>query len=434
MNISNIVSVTISVILSCITLMYYTKGVLTYRYTKAYSLFIIICGYIVLCLISYFQIPILNIVSFFAINIVVLYAGFSDSIGSVIMRVIILLLLMMFGELIMSFILRVTIESETYENLSGLENYIYSVSCKLIYFIEVVLLRNVSHTRSKIYRSKEIFWSLILPVSTFLYLILVNKIFLEADTKYRILFAIISIMLILSNFIVYFAWDKIIDKNIQIQALQNIERKKEIDYKSYELIKEKYDELRIVIHDIEKYCNNIEAMLSVDQREALAQIRYLKNKNKEFLLVEYTNNKALNVLLSQKMQECNKNEINFQIYIKNIDLSFLKEPDIISIFANLIDNAIESCKASSDKKMLLSIDTMNEVFVIIRMDNSSECEPTVINGRLQTHKMRKNIHGIGMLSIERALKNYNGNLKWEYDAKTHTFRTIMLINKNILNN
>lgn len=434
MSISNAFTITISIMLSCLTLIYYTRNLLICKHSKTQSNLIIIYGYIALCIICYMQIPMLNVLGFIVVNFIVLFIGFKDSIGSIFMRVIVLLVLMMFGESIMALIFNLTLNIKTAENITVIQDVIFSIISKLIYFIEVVLLRRVSASRKKLYNSKEMFWSFILPISTLAYLSMLNKISSSLNLEYKIPFVLIGIMLIASNFIVYIVWDRLIDKNIQIQDLQNIEHKKEIDYKSYELIKEKYEELKIMTHDFEKLCNNIEGMLTDDQIEILSIIYDIRSKCKEFMLVEYTNNKALNILLSQKMQECNRNKIDFQIYIKNIDLSFIKESDVVSIFANLIDNAIESCVTSKDKRMFLSINIMNESLAVIQMDNSSDCEPTVVGGHLQTHKLHKKTHGIGMSSIEKALKNYNGKLRWEYDNKAHVFRTILIVNrKNVKN-
>lgn len=428
------ITIIFSMTVSCLILIYYSNSLLVYRNSRIQSNFIIICGNIILCIISFMHRPLFNTLGFFVVNFIILYVGFKDSAVSIFMRVFVLLCLMMFGELIMSLIFKVTIAFKSFEHLSVMEDIIFSLLSKLIYLIGVVLLRRVSLCRNNLCKSREIRWALILPISTIGYLILLNIISSELNMLYKILFVFVGIMLIASNFVIYIACDRIIDKNIQIQELKDIENKKEIDYKSYELIKEKYEELKIMTHDFEKLCNNIEGMLTDDQIEILSIIYDIRSKCKEFMLVEYTNNKALNILLSQKMQECNRNKIDFQIYIKNIDLSFIKESDVVSIFANLIDNAIESCVTSKDKRMFLSINIMNESLAVIQMDNSSDCEPTVVGGSLQTHKLHKKIHGIGMSSIEKALKNYNGKLRWEYDNKAYVFRTILIVNrKNVKN-
>lgn len=93
---------------------------------------------------------------------------------------------------------------------------------------------------------------------------------MESETAMMLM--AVGTLLVISNFIVYIVCDKIIDNNIKIQQLQTIKYKNDIDYKSYQLLKEKYDELKMVVHDFNKYCNNIEAVLKDDRKETLLQV------------------------------------------------------------------------------------------------------------------------------------------------------------------
>ena len=93
--------------------------------------------------------------------------------------------------------------------------------------------------------------------------------------------------------------------------------------------------------------------------------------------------------------------------------------DIVTIFSNLINNAMESCAHSSEKKIYLNIHTENQ--------NTSDIEPIVINGRLKTHKDNAKLHGIGMNSISRALSAYNGSLDWKYNKEQKIFSTTIII-------
>lgn len=234
-------------------------------------------------------------------------------------------------------------------------------------------------------------------------------------------------MLIISNFIAYIVCERIIENNIQIHRLKQLEYKKTINERSYQLIQEKYAELKILVHDFEKYCKYIDGKIADGQEDVQAITKKLRDKNKEFLIIEYTNNKALNVLLSQKIKECNSKNIDFQIYALNTDLSFIEESDVIAIFGNLIDNAVESCMISKEKKIFLQIHTMNDKFLVINLENSSDNAPIVKNDKLSTLKSDKNNHGIGLMSVEQALNNYNGHLQWEYKAEKHIFVTTILI-------
>lgn len=422
----------IGVAMSCVIFIYYTNSVLIYRHSRMQSNILIICGYIILGIVSCFNNPTANIIAFIAVNFILLYIGFKESVRLAALRDLILLGMMMFGELILSLATGTKVEPSQSTIFSVSEDIIYVLFSKLIYFIETALLRRKSISRDQPYKSNEMFLFLLLPLSTCAYIFLFNHVSLDITPYFKVMFMIVGILLILSNILVYIVCDKIIDKNIKIQELQNIEHKTDIDYKSYELLKNNYDELKIMVHDFNKYCNYIEGLMEENEYKNKTDIlditQDFKNKNKEFLLVEYTNNKAFNVLLSQKMKECNQKNIDFQINTENLDLSFIRDKDVVAIFANLIDNAIESCFLSKHKKIFLNIYDMNKSYLVIRLDNSSDKTPeTKEDGRLITNK-NKNEHGIGMASIKKSLKNYNGKMKWEYSNENHTFTTLILMN------
>ena len=290
------------------------------------------------------------------------------------------------------------------------------------------MLKRVSVRRNTAYLPHNMIYFLVLPISTVFLISCLGQMCSELNTRHAILLSVATMAIILSNFVVYIVYDKMVDNFIKMNKLQQISYKEQLDYSGYQLIKEKYDDLKVMVHDFDKYYKNIEGMLGDNQSEALSLINKLKNKNKEFLLVEYTNNKALNILLSQKMKQCNTEKIDFQIYIQDVDLSFIDEMDIVAMFANLIDNAIESCRQSQNKKIFLSIYTMNNAYIVIRVDNDCDHEPIINNGLLRTRKQNQEQHGIGMVSIKKTLNNYNGRLKWEYNKDTGIFSTTAIIN------
>ena len=433
MTLTDILSTALSAVLECFILIYYSNSVMNYRHSRMRSDLIIIAGYTIyfgICLLE--NMP-LNICAFVVINFCVLKLGYKDNTGTCVLRVVVLTILMMFGEFMTALIMRIDISDEFYSTATIAENYIIVTASKLIYFIAVIMLRRFSVRREEEYSSVSFLWLLILPATTILFMVFYGRILSGLAPDDAAAVSVILIMLMLSNFVVYAVNDRIIDTGIRIRQLQEISSKNELDHKSYELIKEKYEALRIVAHDFNKYCNNIEALLTVDQGEALAQLQKIKNKNKELLLVEYTNNKALNLLLSQKIQECGRLGVDIQICVRDVDMSFIEETDIVSIFANLIDNAIESSIESQNKKIFLNLYTMNEAYIVIRVDNSADSEPVVSDGRLNTRKKNKEQHGIGITSITNALSNYQGKLRWSYDKASKVFTTIALINQQSSN-
>lgn len=435
MNLMYILTTLFAVIAECFILIYYSNGTMNYRYSRFRSNIGIIAGFAVYGVMCFSGNIFVNVIGFVTVTYASLYVGFSENKGSLILKTAILTILMMVSELLVSLYFKVDFENSYNNSMTILEDIIFTLSSKIIYCIAIIVLKNVSVKRNKIYPSHNIVYFMILPISTFILLNCLGKVCSELSTESAILVLTAMTALIISNFVIYIAYDKMIDNILKIDELQKINHKEKLDRISYNLIKEKYDELRIMVHDFNNYCSLIEGEISESSPEALSVINKIRNRNKEFLLVEYTENKALNILLSQKMEMCNKENIDFQIYVQNIDLSFMDEMDIIAVFANLIDNAYESCLQASERKIFLKIYAMNNTYAIIRIDNSAEREPEIKDGVLITKKEDKERHGLGISSVKKALKKYDGHLKWSYDEKKRLFRTtIMLAQKQIRSN
>lgn len=427
MNVLNLLLITISVIMECFVLIYFSNVVLEPKHSKLQSNLIIILGYSIYGVLCLFENPIINITGFFIVTFCVLRIGFKDNTKSLILKTIILMVLMMFGELLISLLFKKEINSDFHSNITVVQNIVFAVVSKIVYSAGVFVLRFCTVAKVRNNQTKEMLWVLLMPLTACIYFSFFNRVCFLFDDFMRTVFLLIGILLTVSSFIVYMVCDRIVEKNEEIQHLQKLDYKKEIDKKSYELIKSKYNDLRTMVHDFNKYCNNIEGMLNEDREEARSFIKSLENKNKEFMLIEHTNNRALNIVLSQKYRECNSKNIDFQVYIQAIDLSFLSEIDTVSIFANLLDNAIEGCAESKSKKIFLNVYQVNGAYVVFKVENSSDNKPNEKDGILKTSKKDYLMHGIGMESIKKALSNYNGQLRWEYNEETKIFKAMAMI-------
>ncbi len=420
----------IAIMIECGIMMYYCNSILPYKKSKTRSSCIVVLGYIIYYFICLSRITWLNICSFIFINLLIVLLGYKDTIGGIMFKIAIITGLMMFSELIASLLIETKLNNEFATVITFAEDIIFTFASKLLYITAIIVFRYLSVNRSQRYQTREMIYLIVLPISTCLFLYLFNQISNILSKRLEIWFVIFSILLIISNFVAYFVCERIIDSYLQNEKLKQIEFKKEINEKSYQLIQEKYNELKILVHDFNKYCNYIDEKIAYGQKDVRDLTKKIKNKNKEFLIIEYTNNKALNILLSEKVRECNEKQIDFQIYAQSIDLAFIEESDIIAIFGNLIDNAIESCMISETKKIFLQIKTMNDKFLVINLENSADKEPATENGKLKTRKADKDTHGIGILSVKQALSNlkeHNGRLQWEYNADKRIFVATILI-------
>lgn len=239
--------------------------------------------------------------------------------------------------------------------------------------------------------------------------------------------AVSCLVLMITNIIVFIINQKMISKEYEISELKEQLLKEQVDFEEHMLLKEKYQEMKIFHHDFQEHINTLSALIDSDNEQAKQYIQSFREEEISSQFVDYSDNKILNVLLSKNKIECQANGIKFVIDPIQASLSFIKDMDVVSIFSNLLNNAIESCKRSDNKTIFLNISTQKDIFIVIRLENTADEKPIIIDGKLKTHKYNEELHGIGMNSIRRALKKYNGYLKWDYDEKQKIFSTIVII-------
>lgn len=278
MNNINMFTTLLSLSLECIIFIYYSNSVLQYRKSRCQSNIWIIGGYVILYLLVLLRIPALNVISFIVINFIVLYIGFKDKIVNTVFRVIILTAFMMFSELTMALILKTNIDQDFFMRISPIQDFIFSIASKSIYFMIVLLLTYASTSKKKVHSSKETLLLLIMPIITCIILLVFNSIITRIDREYDAIIIIITAILILTDFVVYILCDRIIDKNLKIQDLQEVNPKDELDYSNDKLLTTEYDELKVMAHDLENHRNNIDAELTNEQTEALEQVKEIKDK------------------------------------------------------------------------------------------------------------------------------------------------------------
>ena len=263
-----------------------------------------------------------------------------------------------------------------------------------------------------------------LVFSWLLCLILISFLLYFKDLLFQFFVCfVILFILLLDLFLVYSAQTKV-NNNLLEKEMRIVNQKSDLLMKYYENVKNQDQENSIFRHDLKNHLSvikdNLPECMSVYVNDIMSHI---DKDNIRF----YSDNKILNVLLSKKKEECENQNIQFLIDPIRAELSFFNDMDIVTIFSNLINNAMESCAHSSEKKIYLNIHTENQNFIVIKIENTSDIEPIVINGRLKTHKDNAKLHGIGMNSISRALSAYNGSLDWKYNKEQKIFSTTIII-------
>ena len=190
------------------------------------------------------------------------------------------------------------------------------------------------------------------------------------------------------------------------QAYNRLETKN--DY--YEKVEESQNQIRRLYHDMNNHLYNIQ-MMNKSSEDSSDYIVSLQNELKEARKTRVSGNSLFDIIVDEKMNICKNKGIEFDIDVDSKNTGFIKNMDMSSILANILDNAIEACDKMTSNKKYIKLTSMwaDDMFVII-CENSKENEVKKIGDRFITDKLNKSEHGIGIKSVEKSVKNYDGNM------------------------
>lgn len=211
--------------------------------------------------------------------------------------------------------------------------------------------------------------------------------------------------------------------NLELQLSIQKERS-DADY--YQALKEQSENQRILIHDIKSHLHTLDALA---QQENNAQIRdYLQKLEASLSLGtihRMSSEPILDMLLQRTRQECEKKGLTFHCDIREGCTGFMDAPSITALYGNLLSNAVEGADSSRGRTLELRV-TNNAQGVVISLVNDCDTPPKSDSfGRLITKKQDTQAHGVGLKSIDRVVRRYNGIQTVYYDDQSHQFHYVI---------
>ena len=133
----------------------------------------------------------------------------------------------------------------------------------------------------------------------------------------------------------------------------------------------------------------------------------------------------LDMLLQRTRQECEKKGLTFHCEIRQGCTEFMDAPSITALYSNLLSNAVEAAHESKGRSLELRV-TNQAQGVVLSLVNDCDTPPkTDGTGRLITRKQDTQAHGVGIKSIDRVVRRYNGLQTVYYDDQQRQFHCII---------
>lgn len=391
-------------------------------------------SFLIQFLINLTNIPELNLISFFICNIIITMIFFNCTIKQSIFNVLLLEAIMITSELFVmhltSLLLNIDLNKYLFDDSIII---LETAGTKTLNFSLAYIISKISKKEKK-NKTKDIsFLLFLLPISSIGIIISFTYLSINYNVNdfSKLLFTIISIILLGTNIVVFLVHEKMIVTLTENTELQLEKQKEEINAEYYSALEKQYNSSNILIHDIKRCLLNIKDLSYDNENQKI--IEYIDSIYEGYeikKLRQYSNNKLLNLIISRYDQMCYENNIIFNIDIRNVDFSRFNDCDLTGLFGNLLDNSLEAARNSLNKQIDLVVDKKNEKYIIIELVNTSDNKPQKKGNEYISSKKNSNLHGFGLKSIARIIKRYDGYLNCEYNNESKTFKIVIIFKQN----
>lgn len=199
----------------------------------------------------------------------------------------------------------------------------------------------------------------------------------------------------------------------------------------YETLVDQIERTKKARHDLRHHIVVLRQMLS-DHREQEA-LEYLGQYEGSLNLSEkmvFSSHYKIDVILRYFYTVARENGIAVTIDTPLPERLHIAETNLCIVFANLLENALESCLKSRSEDRFIQLNTvLNRSQIVISMKNTVGGRPiSCMDGFLSTKKPGRK--GIGLLSIRNVAEQYGGGARFEVVNDTTFFSQVLLINQD----
>lgn len=196
------------------------------------------------------------------------------------------------------------------------------------------------------------------------------------------------------------------------------EREKKALQTKVQILEERYQEMlksRKVVHDMK---NHILALKNYDQEQNWSGLHeYLNELGEDILEYNFhvwTGNHMLDMILNQKEKDAQRQKTDMQIDTEVFSTLPFTDREIISLFGNLLDNALEACEQIKGKErwIRIKIKKKNQL-IYIEIANAIAKKPDQNGSGFISTKKENGLHGYGMRNIRDIVEKYEGIFQYE---------------------
>lgn len=412
-----------------ITAWSYFEQVFERKGSRKVEIWMFILGYTLLFVLSQFKNVLVNTVAFLFVNLILLFSNFACKKLIGIIQVAFLTVVMGGTEVLAGNLMScLSHDFKAYQYDISVMIPLSVLSCLLYFFVIQIIAKLIKPAKDGTDTS-TVFLLSILPVVSVLITMTIAYISITTRIKpiVGILMAISVIALLMVNILVTVVYNHIQKMYNDRLELELIAQKAKMDTENYKILENQYENQRVLIHDIRGHMQVMRGLLESKNYDELEN--YLLDMEQDPALqkiVRLCDNTVLNVILVHHASICKSLGIDVDFDIRQHSVDFISAHDITAIFDNLLTNAEEAAKNTSEKYIKLSATQQGETGVLITVINSCNSAPDMDeDGNIKTKKKDKEHHGVGLKSVKQAVQRYHGVSRMYYSNEENRFHSVI---------
>lgn len=168
------------------------------------------------------------------------------------------------------------------------------------------------------------------------------------------------------------------------------------------------------MNEISQYEAQIHSLLdeinSKKQNQAL--LESLVSDCEKFVGEHYSGHSVVDALLAYKKKLCADSGVQLEISASTLETTDLTDKEYISIFGNLLDNAIEAAQKTALPWVKLKCVNAGGQW-ILTVKNSKLADEKPLENNMATTKSNSSSHGLGSKIVKKIIKTHNGALEYK---------------------
>ena len=261
-------------------------------------------------------------------------------------------------------------------------------------------------------------------------LMLFGLVYCATITQDRRIYLLLGAAVLLTVFSIAFlmrSMDAVVQKVKDEERLRHLDEQQRMQTEYDRIIAGKMEQIRAQRHDIASHLQTMHLLLEGgDYRQTQRYLDELEQQLAKARMPVYCDNVAVNSVLYYKMERAQDQGIELKIKLHLPARPGIAVSDIVSLFSNLMDNAIEGAAGCEGRRWITVSDHLAGQLYTIKVENSKPSAPTAREGeRLITSKSDPEQHGYGTQIVRRIAEKYDGEV--QFIDEGNRFSSVVLL-------